>query len=109
MAERYRGDLEPVDARAGHIPGARNVPCRANLDQDGRFLPAEALKQQFLSAGVTGGESTISYCGSGVTACHNLIALELAGLGEGRLYAGSWSQYSHDSARPVATGSAPGT
>jgi len=107
--ERYRGDLEPVDARAGHIPGARNVACRANLDQAGRFLPAETLRHQFLAAGMTDGKSTISYCGSGVTACHNLIAMELAGFGGGRLYAGSWSQYSHASTRPVATGSAPGS
>ena len=102
--ERYRGEHDPVDPRPGHIPGARNLPCRENLDQDGRFLPAEQLRQRFQAVGVTDGASVISYCGSGVTACHNLLALERAGLGHGRLYPGSWSQYSHASDRSVETG-----
>ena len=102
--ERYRGEHDPLDPRPGHIPGARNLPCRENLDKHGRFLPVEQLRQRFQAVGVTNGVSVISYCGSGVTACHNLLALELAGLGHGRLYPGSWSQYSHASDRSVETG-----
>ena len=105
--ERYRGDREPVDPRAGHVPGAVNVPCRANLDADGRFLPVEQLRATFAAAGVTADSDVVSYCGSGVTACHNLLALELAGLPQGRLYPGSWSQYSADPDRPVAVGARP--
>ncbi|HEX8345071.1 MAG TPA: sulfurtransferase [Actinoplanes sp.] len=101
---RFRGDSEPVDPRAGHIPGARSVPCRDSLDVDGRFLPVAALRRRFAEAGVTDAARVVSYCGSGVTACHNLLALEHAGWGVGRLYPGSWSQYSGDPARPVATG-----
>ncbi|WP_306215161.1 sulfurtransferase [Actinoplanes sp. RD1] len=100
---RFRGEVEPVDPRAGHIPGARNVACRENLDKSGRFLPVEQLRERFAAAGVTAGGDVVSYCGSGVTACHNLIALEHAGLGVGRLYPGSWSQYSATD-RPAATG-----
>ncbi|GAB1689271.1 sulfurtransferase [Krasilnikovia sp. M28-CT-15] len=99
---RFRGEVEPVDPRPGHIPGARNLPCRDNLSADGRFLPVAELRQRFSAAGA--GADTISYCGSGVTACHNLLALEHAGLGPGRLYPGSWSQYCGDPRRPVATG-----
>jgi thiosulfate/3-mercaptopyruvate sulfurtransferase len=73
------------------------------VDADGRFLAAEALRARFAAAGVTGGGEVISYCGSGVTACHNLLALERAGFAPGRLYPGSWSQYSHTD-RPAATG-----
>jgi thiosulfate/3-mercaptopyruvate sulfurtransferase len=101
---RFLGETEPVDPRAGHIPGARNLPCRDNVDADGRFLPVAELRERFAGVGVTGPTDVISYCGSGVTACHNLIALELAGLGQGRLYPGSWSQYSNDPSRPVAVG-----
>jgi thiosulfate/3-mercaptopyruvate sulfurtransferase len=101
---RFRGDTEPVDPRAGHIPGAHNVPCRDNVDADGRFRPPNELRERFAAAGVTADTAVISYCGSGVTACHNLIALEHAGLGPGRLYPGSWSQYSADPSRPAATG-----
>jgi thiosulfate/3-mercaptopyruvate sulfurtransferase len=101
---RFRGEVEPVDAQAGHIPGARNVPCRDNVDATGRFLPVPELQRRFAAAGVTDGADVVSYCGSGVTACHNLIAMEHAGLGVGRLYPGSWSQYSADPARSVATG-----
>ncbi|GAA4922067.1 sulfurtransferase [Actinoplanes utahensis] len=100
---RFRGDTEPVDPRAGHIPGARNLPCRDNVGADGRFLPVADLRERFAAAGVDGAADVISYCGSGVTACHNLIALEHAGLGPGRLYPGSWSQYSH-TGRPAAIG-----
>ncbi|WP_448612395.1 sulfurtransferase [Geodermatophilus sp. URMC 60] len=105
--ERYRGDHEPVDPRAGHVPGAVNVPARANLGADGRFLPVEQLRATFAAAGVTAGSDVVSYCGSGVTACHNLLALELAGLPQGRLYPGSWSQYSADPDRPIAVGDRP--
>ncbi|RZU51919.1 thiosulfate/3-mercaptopyruvate sulfurtransferase [Krasilnikovia cinnamomea] len=99
---RFRGEVEPVDPRPGHIPGARNLPCRDNLAADGRFRPVVELRERFAAVGA--GADTISYCGSGVTACHNLLALEYAGLGPGRLYPGSWSQYSSDPRRPVATG-----
>jgi thiosulfate/3-mercaptopyruvate sulfurtransferase len=101
---RFRGDIEPVDPRAGHIPGARSLPCRDNVDASGRFLSVPELRKRFESVGVTDGADVVSYCGSGVTACHNLIALEHAGLGAGRLYPGSWSQYSSDPGRPAATG-----
>lgn len=102
--DRYRGDADPVDPRTGHIPGAINVPCRENLNADGTFLPAEVLRQRFEDAGVRQGADVISYCGSGVTACHNLLAMEFVGLGRGRLFPGSWSQYSNAADRPVSTG-----
>jgi len=101
---RFRGESEPVDPRAGHIPGARNLPCRDNVDADGRFLPVPELRKRFEAVGVTDGTKVISYCGSGVTACHNLIALEHAGFPAGRLYPGSWSQWSSDPERPAAVG-----
>jgi thiosulfate/3-mercaptopyruvate sulfurtransferase len=101
---RYRGEVEPVDPRAGHIPGARNLPTRGHLDETGRFLPVETLRARFTAAGVTAGANVISYCGSGVTACHSLLALEHAGFGPGRLYPGSWSEYSAQTSRPAATG-----
>jgi thiosulfate/3-mercaptopyruvate sulfurtransferase len=101
---RFRGDTEPVDPRAGHIPGARSLPTRDNVDASGRFLPIGDLRERFRKVGVTDGSDVVSYCGSGVTACHNLIALEHAGLGVGRLFPGSWSQYSSDPSRPAATG-----
>jgi thiosulfate/3-mercaptopyruvate sulfurtransferase len=103
-ADRFRGEQEPVDPRPGHIPGARNVPCRANLDATGRFVPAEELRLRVPDAGVTEDAAVVSYCGSGVTACHNLLSLELAGFGPGRLFPGSWSQYSRAAERPVAVG-----
>jgi thiosulfate/3-mercaptopyruvate sulfurtransferase len=103
--ERYLGEPDGVDPRAGHIPGARSVPCRENLDAAGRLLPAEQLRANF---GFDDGSAVISYCGSGVTACHNLLAMEQAGLGTGRLFPGSWSQWSRDPARPAET-AAPGT
>ncbi|HSP39434.1 MAG TPA: sulfurtransferase [Frankiaceae bacterium] len=106
-ADRYRGDVEPVDPRAGHIPGALNLPCRENLDETGRFLAIESLRERFAAAGVDRSTDVISYCGSGVTACHNLIALEHAGFGIGRLYPGSWSQYSSTDEREAAVCDAP--
>ena len=102
--ERYRGLDDPVDPRWGHVPGARSLPCRENLAADGRFLAAEALRARFEALGVRPGTPVVSYCGSGVTACHNLLAMERAGVGEGRLFPGSWSQWSADERRPVATG-----
>ena len=103
--ERYLGDgPDPVDPRPGHIPGARSVPTREHLGADGRLLAREDLRRRFAEAGVEPGAPVVSYCGSGVTACHNLLVLEHAGLGSCRLYPGSWSQYSHDRSRPAATG-----
>ncbi|MFG1990421.1 sulfurtransferase [Actinoplanes sp. NPDC048988] len=102
--ERFRGESEPIDSRPGHIPGAHNVSCRENVDATGRFLPAEVLRARFAAAGVTDGGEVISYCGSGVTACHNLLSLERAGFAPGRLYPGSWSQYAATD-RPAAKGS----
>jgi thiosulfate/3-mercaptopyruvate sulfurtransferase len=101
--DRFRGDNETLDPRAGHIPGARSLPCRENLTPDGRFLPVPELRERFAAVGVSAGVPVVSYCGSGVTACHNLLALEHAGLGVGRLYPGSWSAYAHTD-RPAATG-----
>ena len=104
-ADRFAGQNENVDPVAGHVPGARNRPFTANLGPDGRFLPEQALREQWeaLLAGRPAAD-LVSMCGSGVTACHNLLALEHAGLPGGRLYAGSWSEWSRDPSRPVATG-----
>jgi thiosulfate/3-mercaptopyruvate sulfurtransferase len=101
--ERFHGASDDLDPRFGHIPGARSLPCRENLAPDGRFLDTETLRARFAEAGITGDEPVISYCGSGVTACHNLLALEHAGLGGGRLFPGSWSLWSRDPERPVET------
>lgn len=100
--ERFRGEVEPLDRQAGHIPGARNRPFAANLQPDGRFKPAEQLRQEW--APLAPRADTVHQCGSGVTACHNLLALAAAGLPQGPLYAGSWSAWSADPTRPVATG-----
>jgi thiosulfate/3-mercaptopyruvate sulfurtransferase len=108
--ERYRGEVEPIDARAGHVPGARNAPFAANLDPaSGRFRSGEDLRRSFEAAGVrfdSVGPEVIVYCGSGVSACHDLLALEAAGLPRERtrLYAGSWSQWAADPSRAAATG-----
>ena len=102
--ERFAGGPDPVDPRSGHIPGARSVPTREHLDADGRIADPEQLRVTFAQAGIEPGTPVVSYCGSGVTACHNLLALERAGLGPARLYPGSWSEWSRDPARPVATG-----
>lgn len=108
-AERYRGETEPLDPVAGHIPGALNRPLALNLQPDGRFLPAATLRAAFdeLLAGRTP-ETVVHTCGSGVSACHNILAMEYAGLHGSRLYPGSWSQWCSDPARPVARGTAPG-
>lgn len=106
-AARYRGDHEPVDPRAGHIPGARNVPAREHIGADGRLLSPGALRERFAAVGVGPLDDVIASCGSGVTACHTLLMLEHASLGAGRLFPGSWSQYSADPARPAQTGGGP--
>lgn len=103
--ERYRGETEPIDARAGHVPGAVNLPFADNLDASGRFLSSAALRRRFASVGIDQDTDPIVYCGSGVTACHDLLALERAGLGPGRLYPGSWSAYAATD-RPLETGAA---
>lgn len=102
---RFRGEVEPIDRIAGHIPGAQCAAFNENLGSDGRFLPAEQLKQRF-AAQLQGRspEELVAYCGSGVTACHNLFALSLAGYPLGKLYAGSWSEWITDPARAIATG-----
>jgi thiosulfate/3-mercaptopyruvate sulfurtransferase len=106
--DRYRGETEPIDPKPGHIPGAIHLPYAGNLGADGRFLPAETLRGRFEQAlNGTGGAESVHYCGSGVSACHNLLAMAVAGLPPGRLYVGSWSQWSKDPARPVATGPNP--
>lgn len=104
--ERYRGEVEPIDPVAGHVPGAVNRPTGENLDAEGRFLPPEQLRRAFEALGVRPGEQVGVYCGSGVTASHAFVALTLAGF-EPALYAGSWSQWSNHPDRPVATGSMP--
>lgn len=101
-AERYAGVVEPVDPRAGHVPGAVSAPTWGNLDADGRFLPDDALRARF--AGLAGPVAV--YCGSGVTAAHEVAALAVIGV-PAALYPGSWSAWSSDPARPVATGDAP--
>jgi thiosulfate/3-mercaptopyruvate sulfurtransferase len=105
--ERYRGDREPVDPRPGHIPGAVSVPFKGNLGADDMFLPSALLRDRFEAAGVTQGGEAIVYCGSGVTACHDLLALERSGLAIGRLFPGSWSQWSADETRPAMVGPDP--
>ena len=104
-AERFAGTVEPLDPVAGHVPGAVNHPFAANLTQDGRFLPAGELRRRWLDR-LRGTEPSdaILMCGSGVTACHNLLAMTSAGLPGGKLYAGSWSEWIRNSERPVARG-----
>lgn len=104
-APRFRGESEPIDRAAGHVPGARNRPFASNLDDDGRFKSAQRLNEEF--AGLLSGrnpDDVVHMCGSGVTACHNMLAMEAAGLHGSRLFAPSWSGYSSDPARPVAVG-----
>jgi thiosulfate/3-mercaptopyruvate sulfurtransferase len=101
--ERYRGEVEPIDPRAGHIPGAVSAPTTENVDADGRFLPPTQLRAQFAALGIEPGAQVAAYCGSGVTAAHEVVALALAGV-DAALYAGSWSQWSNDPDRPMAVG-----
>jgi len=105
--ERYRGETEPVDKRAGHIPGAVNAPFSGNL-KDGRFRPPEELRALYDRLGAGRASQVVASCGSGVTACHTLLALELAGLRGGKLYVGSWSDWSSQPGAPVAMGADPG-
>nr|MDT0660510.1 sulfurtransferase [Micromonospora sp. DSM 115978] len=100
-AERFRGEHEPVDPRAGHIPGAVSAPTTGNVTTDGRFRPAAELARHFAELGVEGGGPVAVYCGSGVTASHQIAALHIAGL-SAALYPGSWSQWSNDPDRPTA-------
>jgi thiosulfate/3-mercaptopyruvate sulfurtransferase len=103
--ERFRGDVEPIDARPGHIPGARSAPWAENLE-DGVFRAPAALRARYAALGAERAERTIVYCGSGVTACHDLLALHLAGFSDDRLrlYVGSWSDWSRAAELPAATG-----
>jgi thiosulfate/3-mercaptopyruvate sulfurtransferase len=102
--ERYRGETEPIDPKAGHIPGAQSLPYTENLAADGRFKSPSELRRQFEALGVKDG--AVFYCGSGVNATHHLLAMEIAGLPSARLYAGSWSDWSNRDL-PVATGEPP--
>jgi thiosulfate/3-mercaptopyruvate sulfurtransferase len=103
--ERYRGEQEPIDPVAGHIPGALNRAFQLNLDSNGLFLSAEQLREQFNRLiGAVAPEQVVDYCGSGVTACHNLLAMEHAGLSGSKLYAGSWSEWIRNKNRAVAKG-----
>ena len=104
--ERYRGEREPVDPRAGHVPGARSAPTTENLADDGTFLPQAELRRRFAGVGVVPGRAVGVYCGSGVTAAHEVAALASIGV-EATLYPGSWSQWSADPARPTAIGAQP--
>ena len=103
--ERFRGEVEPLDAQAGHIPGASNRLFKNNLAANGSFKPADQLKAEFTALlGAHAPATVVHSCGSGVTACHNLLAMEHAGLDGSALYPGSWSEWSSDSRRPVAKG-----
>ncbi|MER5554895.1 sulfurtransferase [Streptomyces sp. NPDC002793] len=105
-AERYRGDVEPIDRVGGHIPGAVSAPTTLNVGEDGRFLPVGSLASRFSGLGADGGTEIGVYCGSGVSGAHEVLALELAGH-RAALYAGSWSEWTSDESRPVATGPDP--
>ena len=101
-AERYAHGDPAIDPRPGHIPGARSAPWAGNLNEDGRFRPAAELRQRYVDAGERG---AVAYCGSGVTACHDLLAMTLAGIESTALYPGSWSQWGADPSRPAEAGS----
>jgi len=107
-APRYRGEQEPIDPKAGHVPEARNRPFSANVTPAGRFRPPGELRAELEELlGGRGPERLIAMCGSGVTACHLLLAMDVAGLPGGQLYAGSWSEWIRDPERPIATGAEP--
>jgi thiosulfate/3-mercaptopyruvate sulfurtransferase len=106
--ERYEGRVEPIDPQAGHIPGARSAPFAGNLRPDGTLKSAEELRDRYLALGADAAEQIVCYCGSGVTAAHDVLALHLAGRTDALLYEGSWSDWSSDPTRPVATGADPG-
>ncbi|WP_421106656.1 sulfurtransferase [Streptomyces sp. NEAU-S77] len=105
--ERYRGEVEPIDRVGGHIPGAISAPTAENVTADGHLLPAERLAERFTELGATGDAEVGVYCGSGVSAAHQVLALAEAGI-PAALYVGSWSEWSADGSRPVATGPQPG-
>ncbi|MEV7428944.1 sulfurtransferase [Nocardioides sp. NPDC092400] len=105
--ERYRGDVEPVDPVAGHVPGAVNVPTSSNLAADGRFRDATSLREVYAAVGATPGADVAAYCGSGVTAAHDVLAMEVAGV-RAALWPGSWSEWVAEPGRPVATGATSG-
>ncbi|RZU35036.1 thiosulfate/3-mercaptopyruvate sulfurtransferase [Streptomyces sp. BK022] len=104
--ERYRGEVEPIDRVGGHIPGALSAPTMENVGPDGRFLPAADLRDRFKALGVSGDAPVGVYCGSGVSAAHEALALAIAGI-PAALYVGSWSEWSNDPSRPVAVGPDP--
>ncbi|MDQ6620455.1 MAG: sulfurtransferase [Pseudomonadota bacterium] len=104
---RYSGDEEPLDPVAGHIPGARNRPYTANLDSQGLFKSPELLRGELLAMLEPASSTVVSQCGSGVTACHNILAMRIAGLEPAKLYPGSWSEWCSDPARPITKGTAP--
>ncbi|MGG7611833.1 sulfurtransferase, partial [Streptomyces sp. ZG43] len=106
-AERYRGDVEPIDRVGGHIPGAVSAPTTENTGEDGRLRPAAELAGRFAALGANPGTKVGVYCGSGVSGAHEVLALAVAGV-DAALYVGSWSDWSADPARPVATGPQPG-
>lgn len=106
--DRYRGDPNAIDRRFGHIPGAVSAPSAANLAPDGTLRAPEELRELYAAAGVDGDVGVVAYCGSGVSANLDLLALEVAGLSGGRLFVGSWSSWGADPQRPVATGPCPG-
>ena len=106
-AERYRGDIEPIDPAAGHIPTAINVPTTLNVGPNGLFHAPVDLRASYENAGVTDAAATVVYCGSGVSACHDILAMEAAGMGTATLYPGSWSDWA-GTGGPVATGGEPG-
>lgn len=106
---RYRGESLSIHSRSGHIPGAHNLTWTGSVDDStGKLLPIDVLRSRFGKAGISDAEDIIVYCGSGIAACHLLLVIEHAGIVAGRLFPGSWSQWSADSKRPVATGVAPG-
>ncbi|HEY2794755.1 MAG TPA: rhodanese-like domain-containing protein [Micromonosporaceae bacterium] len=105
-AERYRGEHEPIDPKAGHIPSAISAPTTDNLGPDGRFRSPDELRRRFADLGLSEGDAVGVYCGSGVTAAHEVAALAIAGI-DAALYPGSWSAWSADPERPVALGSEP--
>jgi thiosulfate/3-mercaptopyruvate sulfurtransferase len=106
VGERYRGEREPIDPKAGHIPGAISAPWIDNLDSEARFKPPDELRKRYAELGVDAERGAVAYCGSGVNSCHIILALELAGFTNARLYPGSWSDWSNRDL-PVATGGEP--
>ena len=107
--ERFEGRVEPIDARPGHVPGARSAPFADNLVAGGGpFRPAAELAERYRSLGALEAEAVVCYCGSGVTACHDILALAIAGRDDAVLYEGSWSDWAADPSLPAATGPDPG-